>query len=128
MKKDIEDKNDIKVLIDAFYEKVRSNAVIGYIFNDIANVDWAHHTPIIYDFWESVLFHTGPYARNPMLVHKDLHERHPLTAEHFAEWLRLFNETTDELFEGKNAELIKQRAASIAAVMQMKFSGNSRTL
>lgn len=128
MKKDIENKDDLRILIDAFYDKVRSNRVIGYIFNDVAKVDWAHHTPIIYDFWESVLFHTGPYARNPMAIHKTLNEKHPLTADHFKEWLRLFTETVDELFEGLNSELIKQRAQSIATVIQLKIGGTSRTL
>lgn len=122
MKPDIENKDDLRLLIDAFYGKVRSNKVIGFIFNEVAKVDWAHHTPIIYDFWESVLFHTGPYARNPMAVHKALNEKHPLTAEHFKEWLRLFNQTADELFEGLNTELIKQRAQSIAMVMQLKIA------
>lgn len=125
MKKDIETKDDIRLLIDAFYTKVRSNEVIGYIFNDIARVDWEHHTPIICDFWESVLFHTGPYARNPLQIHKALNEQHPLTAGHFKEWLRLFNDTVDELFEGLNAGLIKQRAQSIATVMQLKIAGSS---
>lgn len=128
MKKDIENKDDLRVLIDAFYVKVRANGVIRYIFNDIARVDWAHHTPIIYDFWESVLFHTGPYARNPMAIHKALNEKHALTAEHFKEWLSLFTKTVDELFEGLNAEIIKQRAQSIATVMQLKIGGTSRTL
>lgn len=123
MKRDIENKNDLKILIDSFYEKVRANEVIGYIFNDIAKVDWAHHTPIILDFWESVLFHTGPYARNPMAVHKALNQKHPLQEEHFKEWLRLFNQTVNDLFEGLNAELIKQRAQSIATVIQLKVSG-----
>lgn len=121
MKTDIRSKNDIVQLIDTFYAKVKSNNLIGYIFTEIAQLDWDHHLPIMYDFWESVLFHTGPYNRNPMVVHKSLHARHPLTREHFAEWLRLFKETVDELFEGGNATTIKQRAESIATVMQLKI-------
>lgn len=121
MKKDIESKDDIPLLIDTFYSKVRNNEAIGYIFNDIAKVDWEHHLPIMYSFWEGILFHTGSYARNPMVIHKALHQQHPLSAAHFKEWLRLFKETVDELFEGLNAELIKQRAESIATVMQLKI-------
>lgn len=121
MKKDIESKADIPLLINTFYGKVRNNGVIGHIFNDVAKLDWEHHLPVMYDFWESVLFHTGPYARNPMTVHKALHERYPLSADHFKEWLRLFRETVDELYEGLNADIIKQRAASIATVMQLKI-------
>ena len=121
MKPDIQTKDDLVVLINTFYDKVRSNETIGYIFNDIAKVDWEGHLPIMYEFWEGVLFHTGNYARNPMVVHKALHTRHPLTPEHFGEWLRLFKATVDELFEGLNANLIKQRAESIAMVMQLKI-------
>jgi hemoglobin len=121
MKKDIESKADIPLLINTFYSKVRENEAIGYIFNDIAKVDWGSHLPVMYDFWESVLFHTGPYARNPMTIHKALHQRYPISSAHFREWLRLFRETVDELFEGLNAEMIKQRAESIATVMQLKI-------
>ena len=119
--KDLESKADIPILINTFYSKVRSNEAIGYIFNDIAKVDWETHLPIMYDFWESIIFHSGPYARNPMIVHKALHAKHPLNASHFKEWLRLFKETVDELFEGNNAEAAKQRAESIATVMQLKI-------
>ena len=121
MKTDIRSKDDIVRLIDTFYAKVKTNSLIGYIFTEIAQLNWEHHLPIMYDFWESVLFHTGPYNRNPMVVHKNLHARHPLNREHFNEWLQLFRETVDELFEGDNAVIIKQRAESIATVMQLKI-------
>ena len=121
MKKDIGSKEDIPLLINTFYGKVRSNEAIGYIFNNIAQVNWEAHLPVMYDFWESVIFHSGPYARNPIAVHKALHAKHPLSPAHFSEWLRLFKETVDELFEGNNAEAAKQRAESIATVMQLKI-------
>ena len=38
-----------------------------------------------------------------------------------ARWLQLFTSTVDELFEGEKAELAKQRAMSIATVMQLKL-------
>lgn len=121
MKTDIRSKDDIVLLIDTFYARVKANSLIGYIFTEIAQLDFEKHLPVMYDFWESVLFHSGPYNRNPMAVHKSLHARHPLTKEHFAEWLRLFKETVNELFEGVNAETIQQRAQSIATVMQLKI-------
>jgi len=118
MKRDIESTADIPLLINTFYSKVRASEAIGYIFNE---VDWESHLPIMYDFWESVLFHTGPYARNTMAIHKGVHQRYPLSAAHFKEWVRLFKETVNELFEGNNAEAAKQRAESIATVMQLKI-------
>ncbi len=121
MKKDIEGKADIQLLVDAFYKKVKTDALIGYIFTDIVKVHWEKHLPVMYNFWENSLFYTGSYEGNPMEPHKHLHRVMPLTAEHFTQWTTLFTNTVDELFEGKNANLAKQRAISIATVMQIKI-------
>ena len=88
----------------SFYDKVRRDEVIGYIFNDVAKVDWAHHIPIICDFWENILFQTNVYKGNPMVTHMRLHALTPLTKSHFDQWQKLFVETVDEHFEGEMAE------------------------
>ncbi len=121
MKKDIENRADIELLINSFYDKVRADDVIGYIFNDVTKVDWPHHLPIMYNFWEGVIFYTGNYSGNPMQVHKDLNKKEPLTPEHFKRWLQLFVETVNNLFEGDKAELAKQRAMSISTSIQVKI-------
>ena len=121
MKNDIANRDDIILLVNTFYEKVKRDNVIGYIFNDVAKVNWEKHLPVMYDFWENVIFFTGAYTGNPMTAHKQLHQKTPLNAEHFQEWIKLFTQTVDELFEGEKAELTKQRAISIATVMQIKI-------
>lgn len=121
MKKDIENRADIELLINSFYDKVRADDVIGYIFNDVTKVDWPHHMPTMYNFWEGVIFYTGNYSGNPMQVHKDLNKKEPLTPEHFKRWLQLFVETVNSLFEGDKAELAKQRAMSISTSIQVKI-------
>lgn len=121
MKKDIQNRADIAMLINSFYEKVRKDETIGYLFNDVAKVDWVHHLPRMYDFWESMVFQTGSFSGNPMTAHIQLHSKSPLSAAHFAQWLHLFMSTADELFEGSNTELIKQKARSIAALMEAKI-------
>jgi hemoglobin len=121
MKKDIENREDIELLITTFYEKVKLDETIGYIFNDIAKVNWEQHLPVMFDFWENVLFYTGTYDGNPMILHQHLNRVVPLTKTHFKQWEKLFTETVDELFDGTNAMLAKQRALSISTVMQMKI-------
>lgn len=121
MKNDIRDRKDIQLLVDKFYEKVRSDDTIGYIFNDVAKVDWPHHLPRMYDFWENIAFQTGGYSGNPMPAHMQLHQQTRLTAAHFERWLQLFTGTADELFEGDKTELVKQRALSIATMMRIKI-------
>lgn len=128
MKTDIRDRKDIEFLMKSFYHKVRGDEVIGYIFNDVAKVDWDHHIPIICDFWENILFQTNVYKGNPMVTHIRLNGITPLTKAHFDRWLKLFLETVDEYFEGEKAELAKQRARSIATMMQIKIIESSQPL
>lgn len=125
MKKDITGRADIEVAIRSFYDKVVADDTIGFIFNDVAKVNWEKHLPVMYDFWENVLFFTGKYNGDPMNVHKHLNNVTELNTNHFARWTRLFNQTIDELFEGENAERAKQRALSIATVMQLKLANKT---
>ena len=121
MKKDIEDRKDIQLLINSFYDKVKADPVIGFIFTDIMKVNWEKHLPVMYDFWENTLFYTGGYIGNPMEIHRRLNKVVPLTTEYFQQWTHLFTSTVDELFTGEKARLAKQRALSISAVMQKKI-------
>ena len=121
MKKDIENRADIELLVNEFYKKVKADDLIGYIFTEVAKINWEKHLPHMYDFWENTLFYTGAYEGNPMELHKHLHRVMPLKTEHFAQWNKLFLSTVDELYKGKNAKLAKQRAISISTVMQIKI-------
>lgn len=125
MKADIKDRDDIDRLMQLFYERALADDVIGYIFTDVARLDLEHHLPIIGDFWESLLFGTGVYAkhgRNPLLVHRQLDSKEPLTREHFERWMEIFTTTVDELFLGDRTDYLKMRAAAIASRM-LEFLG-----
>jgi hemoglobin len=124
MKPDITTPADIRALIDNFYEKVQADDVIGFIFNDIAHVNWAHHLPIMYAFWEFLLLGTpDAYRGNPIQKHFDLHQKIPLKAAYFDRWLSLFQGSIDELFEGPGAENAKFRAFAISETWKPKFEG-----
>lgn len=121
IKKDIENRDDIILLVNSFYDKVKINPLIGFIFNEVMAVNWARHLPLMYDFWENTLFYTGGYTGNPMEKHRRLNRVITLTTEHFKEWIHLFNLTVNELFSGEKAELVKLRALNIAKLMQIKI-------
>jgi hemoglobin len=121
MKSDIESRKDVEHLINSFYEKIKKDDVIGFIFNDVAKVNWEKHLPVMYDFWESIIFSTNKYEGNPMLLHKNLNKLIPFTKQYFERWLQIFTATLDELFEGKKANLAKERAISIAGIMEVKI-------
>lgn len=123
MKKDIENRNDIYLLVKTFYVKLMSDDVMCHFF--VAFKDPAHleaHLQILVDFWSNILFYTGEYRKNAMQPHLDLHPKKPFKPIHFKHWLSGFNESVDELFEGETAHTAKSRALSIATVMQIKIS------
>lgn len=122
MKADIQSREDIILLVDAFYQEVQNNQKIGPIFTDVAKVNWNHHLPKMYDFWESVLFGKAVYKGNPMLTHFELKKKTTLQEEEFTEWKNTFFAIVDQLFEGENAKVIKQKAKSIADLMYLKLN------
>jgi hemoglobin len=119
-KRDIQDREDLLRLMDAFYKKLLADDSISYFFTDIAKIDLSHHLPVLADFWDTLLFQSGLYQKNAMLPHMALHRQSPLQKHHFETWLRYFKQTVDELFEGEKAFQIKEKATSIATVMQIK--------
>lgn len=126
MKKDIGSRNDIEQLVVAFYQTVVADNMLGPIFNDIAHTNWEAHIPVMINFWENAVFYNGTYTGNPMETHRHLHRMFPLSEEHFNRWLSLFSNTVDTLFEGANADSIKQKALSISTVMKMKLLQEGR--
>ena len=119
-KKDIENREDLLLLMQEFYKKLLADNSINYLFTDVAKINLAHHFPVLVDFWDSILFQSGTYQKNAMQPHLVLHQKSPLTKHHFETWLRYFKESVDELFSGANSFIIKERATSIATVMQIK--------
>lgn len=120
MKTDIRNKEDIKILVDAFYQKIQTDAIIGYLFTKVAVVNWEKHLPIMYDFWDNILFHTGNFDGNPMMKHRVLNAKSELSETHFLHWTKLWRKTVDDLFEGEKADEVKIRAKNIAKAMMNK--------
>ena len=109
-RKPIETREDIKVLVDGFYDKVRKDPLIGPIFNETAKVDWDEHLPKLYNFWSDLLLGEDSYRGRPFPPHIPLN----LQLTHFERWLSLFVLTVDEHFIGLKAEEAKARAVRIA--------------
>ena len=109
-RKALETRDDIKLLVDTFYAKVRKDSLIGPIFADVAKVNWDEHLPKLYNFWADLLLGEDTYRGRPFPPHMKLN----LIPSHFEQWLRLFVATVDENFVGLKAEEAKSRALRIA--------------
>lgn len=111
MKRDIETRRDLEILLTEFYKIAVTDAQISHHFDGL---DLTSHLPIIVDFWEKVLFGKAVYFNNPLVVHQKLNEKSPLELAHFRRWVEIFSQTTDKLFAGEMAENAKLRAKMIA--------------
>ena len=120
-KHDITTKEDIVLMVDTFYEKVRNNETLGFVFNDVAQVDWPNHLPKMYSFWGSMLLGERTYTGNPMVRHVELSKLTPMAETQFTAWIVLFMATVDELFAGEKANEAKERASSVAGFMMHKI-------
>jgi len=120
-KKDISSRTDVELLVKEFYKRVRTNNELGYIFDDVIQLDWDRHIPVLVDFWETILLDAASYRRNAMDVHFKVNQKIRLEKQHFETWLSLFDKTVDQYFTGVKAELAKKRAHGVADIMQLKL-------
>lgn len=115
--REIKGDEEIKLMVDLFYDKVNDDDLLSPIFNGFSKVNWDVHLPIMYNFWATVLFGQGSYSGSPFPKHLPL----PVEDKHFERWVKLFNLTIDENFTGAMADSVKLRAQSIAFTFSSKI-------
>lgn len=109
-------KENVFLLVSSFYAKVRKDETLGPIFNGIIT-DWEHHLEHLTDFWSNQLFlERGTYKGNPIAVHQevDTYTDNTINELHFGIWINHWFATIDDLFEGENANIAKNRARNMA--------------
>lgn len=109
--------DDVKTLVNDFYEKVRDNKLLSPIFNDVIKDNWPEHLEKMNGFWQTILLDVQAYSGSPFLKHAKL----PIAKEHFDTWINLFYETVDEHFIGEKATEAKWRAARMSEMFQYKL-------
>ena len=122
MKPNINSRDNIHFIITNFYNKLIKDKETSLFFQDfIEQNNLEQHINIITDFWEDILFNSNKYSNNVLQKHLKINENIQFSKNHFNTWLTYFTETIDHNFTGLNAELMKNRAQSIATVMQVKM-------
>ncbi len=116
-KKEILTLDEIKLLVNTFYDKVREDDLLKNIFNNVIQDKWPIHLEKMYRFWQTVLLEEHTYSGSPFAPHANL----PVDKTHFNRWLLLFNATIDELFTGEKADEAKWRANKMAEIFQLKI-------
>jgi len=109
-------KENINQMVLAFYTKIlaEDNGVSKVFKNtlgdDITSDVWQEHIQTLTKFWAMIALQDDEYKGSPLAPHFEL----PLTKEMFGEWLMMFFELIDSLYEPKQAVVFKTRAEDIA--------------
>lgn len=106
----------------AFYQEAFADELIGRFFTEVVPLDLKTHIPVIASFWESIVFNRPSYRKNVMEVHRHIHELSAIRKPHLDRWVSIFTQTLDRYFEGPKTELMKQRARSIATLMDIRLN------
>ena len=114
---DITTQDDIKILVDGFYQRVRENDLLSPIFNNIIREKWPEHLEKMYSFWGTVILQANSYLGSPFPPHAKL----PVEKKHFDAWLSLFKAEVDLHFTGEKANEVKWRADKMAVMFLSKI-------
>ncbi|MFY0605845.1 MAG: group III truncated hemoglobin [Cyclobacteriaceae bacterium] len=115
--REIENRQDINELVNAFYATIRRDELLGPIFNHhIKEEMWPVHLDKLTDFWETNLFGIPKFKGSPSQKHTavDKHMNHGIEPAHFEHWLRLWHATIDSLYTGELALKAKLSAQKMA--------------
>ncbi len=116
------DEGMIQKLVHSFYDRIRTDEVLGPIF--AARItNWAPHLERMCAFWSSVTLMTGRYHGRPMQAHAPL----PIGGSHFDRWLALFAETANDVCPPAAADYFIERARMIAESLELGI-GTARGL
>ncbi|TYA54342.1 group III truncated hemoglobin [Formosa maritima] len=125
-KRDIETREDVNLVVSTFYDKIRKDVFLGPFFNKVIT-DWPSHIERLTSFWETTLFTTKKlehkYYGNPLEVHVkvDQENNQRITQEHFGNWINLWFETIDGLFEGEYASKAKHKAQKMSTFLYLNI-------
>lgn len=110
------DETLLRPLVEAFYARVRADALLGPVFSAAVH-DWDDHHRRLVDFWSSVMLASGRFKGNPVALHM-LHAE-AMTPVRFERWLALWRETSEEILPAAAAAAVQAKAARIAESLQL---------
>lgn len=106
---------EIDRVVATFYTAVRRHEVLGPVF--AAHVhDWPEHEAKIAAFWRNAILYERSYDGSPMRAHLRAGN---VRAEHFPEWLMLFDETLRRCLPEDSARGWSALAHRIGAGLRM---------
>lgn len=111
----------VRLVITAFYEKVKRDELLGPVFADIVGDNWDAHVEKVCSFWFYVTrLDLGYAARNFVPAHT----RHlSIKSSLLPQWLLLFRETAKKNCTSEMAEVFIDIAERMAVSLEMSLAG-----
>ncbi len=111
-------------MVITFYTKVLKDEKVGPFFierlgDDLTGAVWGEHLDILTDFWASFTIGDMNYKGSPFAPHANMQG---LKRDTFEQWLKLFFQTLDSVYEPLVAEQLKQRSTIIAGNFMRNLS------
>ncbi|MFT4644738.1 MAG: hemoglobin [Planctomycetota bacterium] len=116
--KDITTIDDIMLMVDSFRLKLGGDIDLYKIYRKLLKCDVKLSKPVLYSFWNKIIFGKGRFSRKPFQYRIPI----KIEEEHFEKFSLLYNSNVDELFIGKNAELVKNRIIALVSLYQTKLA------
>lgn len=123
MKYDTINRDNVKELVDQFYNHVRTDDLLGPVFLKALGRDWTAHLERLSEFWSTIVLGTRSFHGNVYATHMKLNGIEPT---HFQRWLALFEQTANQLFEPEQACKFIVMARRVASSLQIGFFGEVR--
>lgn len=110
-------KENLNKLVIQFYTIVLRDDLIGPIFIDILGKDlksekFKAHIQLLTDFWASIALGDFTYSGSPFAPHVKFEDR--LSIKAFEQWLKLFFQTLNTIYEPQIAQEFLARSKNIA--------------
>lgn len=125
---DLDTRTAIHDLVVRFYREIALDDLLGPVFGEVAEVDWARHIPKLIDYWCRVLLGEAGYDGLFVASHRRVHELQPFSEELYDRWMELFASAVDAGWAGPRAEQAKAHAGHMASMLgrQLPTSDSSR--
>ena len=126
--RDLDCRSAIHDLIVAFYREIVFDDLLGPVFEEVAETDWAVHIPRLIDYWCRILLGEHVYRGALLEAHREVHHRDPLRDEHFDRWYHLWVTSIDARWRGPKADQAKRHAVATAGLISRRLRGTDHHL
>lgn len=113
--------NSITLLVHGFYADVRSDPLLGPVFEEALAGRWDAHLQRLVDFWSTVALGTRSFKGDVFGKHMALEG---VTPAHFAAWVGLWRQHTSRLFAPEVAYDLQVAAHGIARNLFRGYFGS----